>query len=98
MAKQDEKQRQRRRLQERAIEMAATNIWAEAVEINKQILAMGEDTDTYNRLGKAYLELGQYTQSHDCYQHALRLTPTNSIARKNLARLDILLARGVEQG
>jgi tetratricopeptide (TPR) repeat protein len=98
LAKQDEKQRQRRRLQERAIEMAATNIWAEAVEINKQILAMGEDTDTYNRLGKAYLELGQYTQSHDCYQQALRLTPTNSIARKNLARLDILLARGVEQG
>jgi tetratricopeptide (TPR) repeat protein len=98
LAKQDEKQRMRRRLQERAIELAATNIWAEAAEINRQILSMGEDADTYNRLGKAYLELGQYTQSHDAYQQTLRLNPTNTIARKNLARLDALLTRGVEQG
>jgi tetratricopeptide (TPR) repeat protein len=98
LAKQDEKQRMRRRLQERAIELAATNSWADAVEINRQILGMGEDADTYNRLGKAYLELGQYTQSHDAYQQTLRLNPTNTIARKNLSRLDSLLARGVEQG
>jgi tetratricopeptide (TPR) repeat protein len=98
LAKQDEKQRMRRRLQERAIELAATNSWADAVEINRQILGMGEDADTFNRLGKAYLELGQYTQSHDSYQQTLRLNPTNTIARKNLSRLDALLARGVEQG
>lgn len=98
MAKQDEKQRLRRRLQEHAIELAATNRWGEAVEINRQILTLGEDPDTYNRLGKAYLEIGKYVESHDAYQQTLRLVPTNSIARKNLARLEALLSRGIEQG
>lgn len=98
MAKQDEKQRIRRRLQERAVEAAAINRWDEAAEINRQILLLGEDVDTFNRLGKALMELGQYTESHDAYQQAMRLIPTNSIARKNVARLEALLARGHGSG
>ncbi len=98
MAKQDEKQRIRRKLQEKAIELAAMNKWEEAVDTNRQILTLGEDPDTYNRLGKALMELGQYSEAHDAYQHTLRLNPTNSIARKNLARLDALIARGIETG
>lgn len=98
MAKQDEKQRIRRRLQEKAIELAAINRWDEAAEINRQILQLGEDVDTFNRLGKALMELGQYTEAHDAYQQAMRITPTNSIARKNVARLEALLARGYGSG
>jgi tetratricopeptide (TPR) repeat protein len=98
LARQDEKMRIRRKLEERAVELAATNRWEEALEANRQILATGEDADTYNRLGKAYMELGQYTESHDAYQTTLKLQPTNSIARKNLARLDALIARGFESG
>jgi len=98
LAKQDEKMRIRRRLQEKAVELAATNRWEEAVETNRQILATGEDPDTYNRLGKALMELGQYAEAHDAYQQTLRLNPTNTIARKNLARLDALIARGFESG
>ena len=98
MAKQDEKQRIRRKLHEKAIELAAMNRWEEAVEINRQILSLGEDPDTYNRLGKALMELGRYAEAHDAYQHTLRLNPTNGIARKNLARLDALIARGIETG
>ncbi len=98
MAKQDEKQRIRRKLQEKAIELAAMNRWEEAVETNRQILQLGEDPDTYNRLGKALMELGQFTEARDAYQHTLRLNPTNSIARKNVARLDALIARGFESG
>ncbi len=98
MSRQDEKMRIRRRLEGRAVELAATNRWAEALEMNRQILTTGEDADTYNRLGKAYMELGQYTESHDSYQTTLKLQPTNGIARKNLARLDALLARGIESG
>lgn len=97
MAKQDEKQRLRRRLQEHAVELSATNRWAEAIDINRQILALGEDPDTYNRLGKALMEQGSYTESHDAYQQTLRLNPTNSIARKNVARLEALLHRGIDQ-
>jgi tetratricopeptide (TPR) repeat protein len=88
----------RRRLQERAVELAAMNKWEEAVEANRQILALGEDPDTYNRIGKAFMELGQYAEAHDAYQNTLKLTPTNSIARKNIARLDALIARGYESG
>lgn len=96
MARQDEKQRQRRRLQEQAIELAAHNRWDEALEVNRQILTIGEDADTYNRLAKAYMELGRYHEAHDTYQQTLRLNPTNTIARKNLARLEALLSRGIE--
>lgn len=98
MARQDEKQRIRRKLQEKAIELAAMNRWDEAADTNRQILQLGEDPDTYNRLGKALMEQGQYTEAHDAYQHTLRLNPTNSIARKNVARLDALIARGFESG
>jgi tetratricopeptide (TPR) repeat protein len=88
----------RRRLQEKAVELAAMNRWDEAVEANRQILGLGEDPDTYNRIAKALMELGQYTESHDTYQQTLRLQPTNAIARKNIARLDALIARGFESG
>lgn len=98
MAKQDEKMRIRRRLQERAVELAAMNKWEEALETNRQILGLGEDVDTYNRMGKAFMELGQYTESRDAYQNTLKITPTNGIARKNIARLDALIARGFESG
>jgi tetratricopeptide (TPR) repeat protein len=99
LSKQDEKQRIRRKLQEQAIELAAMNRWDEAAEINRQILKqLGEDTDTYNRLGKALMEQGMYTEAHSAYQETLRLTPTNSIGRKNVARLEALIARGFGSG
>lgn len=93
MTKQDEKLRARRRLQNQAVELAAKNRWDEALEMNRQILDLGEDVDTFNRLGKAYFELGRLTDSRDAYQRALKLTPNNPIARKNLERIDDLLAR-----
>ncbi len=93
MTKQDEKLRQRRRLQERAIDVASHNRWSEAVEINRQIIEIDQDTDAFNRLGKAYFELGKLTEAQSAYQEALRLTPTNGIARKNLERIGNLLSR-----
>lgn len=91
MTKQDEKLRQRRRLQDRAVELAAKNRWAEAIEVNRQIIEIEEDADGYNRLGKAYFETGKLAEARDAYQHALRLTPSNRIARKNLDRIEELL-------
>jgi tetratricopeptide (TPR) repeat protein len=93
LTKQDEKLRLRRRLQDQAVDLAAKNHWEEAVETNLHLIDLGEDADTYNRLGKAYFELGKLTEARDAYQNALRLNPTNAIARKNIERLDDLLAR-----
>ncbi|NJK78723.1 MAG: tetratricopeptide repeat protein [Chloroflexaceae bacterium] len=93
LAKQDEKQRLRRRLQDYAIELASSNRWEEAVDINRQILELGEDPSTFNRLGKAYFEMGTYQEAQDAYQQTLRLNPTNTIARRNLARLEAVISR-----
>lgn len=91
MAKQDEKLRLRKRLQEQAIELAAANRWEEAVEVNQKLIELSPDAETYNRLGKAYMELARYADAHDAYQQTLRVAPGNVIARKQVARLDSLL-------
>lgn len=92
MTKQDEKLRQRKRFQDRAIDLASKNRWAEAVDANLQSLAIEEDVDTYNRLGKAYYETGRLNDARDAYESALRILPANRIAKKNLERIDDLLA------
>jgi tetratricopeptide (TPR) repeat protein len=93
LTKQDEKLRLRRRLQDQAVDFAAKNRWEEAVETNLHLNNLGEDADTFNRLGKAYFELGKLTEAREAYQNALRINPTNSIARKNVERLNDLLSR-----
>ncbi len=93
MTKQDEKLRLRRRLQDQAIELAAKSRWEEAVETNLQIINLGEDADSFNRLGKAYFEVGRLGEARDAYGRALRLNANNLIARKNVERLDDLLVR-----
>jgi len=93
LTKQDEKLRLRRRLQDQAVDLAAKNRWEEAVETNLHMINLGEDADTWNRLGKAYFELGKLADGRDAYQKALRLNPNNSIARKNVDRVEELLAR-----
>lgn len=92
MAKQDEKMRLRKRMQEHAIEMAMNNRWEEAVEISQKLIDVSADPDNLNRLGKALMELGRYNEAREAYQHTMRLTPGNVIARKNLGRIESLLA------
>ncbi len=93
MARQEETFRARRRLQNQAIEFAANNQWAAAVEVNLQILELGADVDTLNRLGKASFELNQLEAAREYYRRGLELAPNNPIARKNVDRLDDLLSR-----
>lgn len=93
MTKQDEKLRLRRRLQDQAVDLAAKNRWEEAVETNLHLNNLGEDADTFNRLGKAYFEIGKLSEARSAYQSALRINPANSIARKNVERLNDLMAR-----
>ena len=83
----------RRQRTEQAISLAVQSRWAEAVEANQSILAVfKEDVDANNRLGKAFTELGQYEEARNAYGKALKLEPSNTIARKNLSRLSGLKA------
>lgn len=71
-----------------AIEFALAGRWREAIDTNKTILEVApDDVDAYNRLGRAYLEVGEYAMAREAYRRALELDPYNTIAQKNLRRL-----------
>lgn len=70
-----------------AIDAALRNDWETAVLINTQILKENpEDTDSMNRLGKAYLELGNTKKAITIFKSVLKLNKYDPIAEKNLQR------------
>jgi len=73
---------------EQAIALAAESRWLEAVVANKHILSVApDDVNALNRLGRASMEVGQYEGARDAYARTLVLSPSNTIAQKNLARV-----------
>jgi hypothetical protein len=74
-----------------AIALAMQGKWQEAIETNKSILELfPDDVDAYNRLGRAYMEKGEYGEAKKAYQRSLKLDAYNAIAKKNLLRLSQL--------
>lgn len=74
-------------LTSKAIGAALNNDWAKAVELNLKILKSGDQNiDCLNRLGKAYLELGDHKRACQIIRKALKIDKYDSIAQKNLAR------------
>ncbi|GCF10583.1 tetratricopeptide repeat protein [Dictyobacter arantiisoli] len=74
-----------------AIKQAQEGQWGEAASTNKSILNIfPQEPDAYNRLGKAYSELGQYSEARQAYSQTLKYNPSNTIAKKNLERLQTL--------
>ena len=91
--------RQRRQLADTAIGHATRGEWEAAVEANRELLELGPDTDTYNRLGKALAELGRDEEALEAYVQALERDSTNRIAERNVERLRVLVAnRGAGDG
>jgi hypothetical protein len=87
----EEKARLRRQMSERAIALAMKGQWKEAIAVNQSIIdVVPTDVDTYNRLGKAYMELGELVQARESYIKALEFDPSNTIAQKNLERISQL--------
>ena len=87
----EERARERRQLTEDAIRFARESRWEEAVAVNRQLLdTPPREVSTFNRLGKALSEIGNYSEAKQAYSDALALDPTNGIARKNLERLALL--------
>jgi tetratricopeptide (TPR) repeat protein len=97
MAYQEEEQvRLRRQQSKNAIALAMQGRWREAVVANQEIIeSFPSDIDAYNRLGKAHMELGQYSPAKEAYNRAMELDPYNIIAQKNLRRLSYLAESGV---
>src|SRR5438132_12638351 len=81
----EEKARLKKQWTELAIQQALASQWEEAVSTNKNILNLfPSEPDAYNRLGKAYSELGQYTEARQSYSQTLKYSPNNTIAKKNV--------------
>ncbi len=71
-----------------AIKLALSGDWERAVDVNRAILELfPEDCETGNRLAKALMELGDYTEAGRVLEELCRRSPTNTIAHKNLSRL-----------
>jgi tetratricopeptide (TPR) repeat protein len=88
----EDRLRLKRLRSEKAVQLAMQNRWEEAAELNRQILELfPNDVDTFNRLGKALLELGRYSEAREAYEQAARLDPGSTIAQKNIQRLSKLI-------
>lgn len=81
----------RRQSTKQAIDLAMQGGWREAIAVNQNILEMfPEDVEALNRLGRAYLELGEYKEAEAAYRRSTEIDPYNAIAVKNLQRLSYL--------
>jgi len=81
----------RRRRSKQAIALAMQGRWREAVVANQSLIeSFPNDVNAYNRLGRAHMELGEYSQAKEAYSRAIELAPYNMIAKKNLERLSRL--------
>jgi len=91
----EEQARLIRRSSKQAIALAMEGRWREAIAANKGIIEnYPNDVDAYNRLGRAYMELGEYSLAREAYSRAKELDPYSTIAEKNLRRLSHLRETG----
>jgi len=89
--REEERTKLKRQSSKQAIALAMQGRWREAVAANMTLLeSFPNDVDIYNRLGRAYMELGEYSQSREAYEKTVELDPYNTIAIKNLNRLSHL--------
>jgi tetratricopeptide (TPR) repeat protein len=80
-----------------AIRAALTGDWAKAVEINSELFEdYPDDTETLNRLGHAYAELGQINKANTTYKKVLEIDPYNPIAKRNMDKLSTLRGSSVK--
>jgi tetratricopeptide (TPR) repeat protein len=86
--------RAKAQLGKQAIRCALNGEWEQAAAANRQILGIcPTDCEATNRLAKALMELGDYPEARQILEQLQLRSPSNVIARKNLARLDHLQSR-----
>jgi hypothetical protein len=94
--REEDKARLRRKASQEAIALAMQSRWQEAITVNQSIIDLfPTDIDAYNRLGRAYMELGEFAKAKNAYNRTIELDPLNPIAQRNLQRLSLLRASKV---
>lgn len=80
-----------------AISAALAGDWKKAIALNLAVIKKeSKDVDSWNRLGRAYMELGLKTKAKEAYEKVLRLDKFNNIATRNLQFLKV--AKAVKGG
>ncbi len=75
-----------------AVLQAMQGKWKDAIKLNQEIISENpNDVDAYNRLGKAFSEIGEIKKSKNAFGKALELSPQNVIAKKNLTRINLMV-------
>ena len=78
-------------LNQKAIDLALSCQWEEAVNLNLQLLESDPKNIQYlNRLAKAQFELGKYSECKKIYNQVLEIDPYNAIAQKNLKKISAI--------
>ena len=91
MSYHDKQGKIKRQISKQAIALALEGQWEEAISVNQGIIvSFPNDVDAFNRLGKAFMELGDYAKAKESYTKAAQMDQYNTIARKNLQRLEQL--------
>ena len=89
--REEDKDRLKRKASQEAIALAMQSRWREAVAVNQSIVeSFPTDVDAYNRLGRAFMELGDVARAKEAYRRTLELDANNAIAERNLHRLSLL--------
>jgi tetratricopeptide (TPR) repeat protein len=71
-------------LQKQSVDAALKGDWKKAIDLNLLILEkFPDDMDTKARLGKAYLQVKDFTKAKKLFKEILDKDPINAIARKN---------------
>lgn len=74
-------------LAQKAVGLALTGKWSEALELNLQILEMTpNDLEALNRLARCYSEIGNVAKAVSTTQKVLKIDPQNTIAQKCLLK------------
>jgi len=91
MASETTKPATRKQIAEDARQAALAGDWTGAIALNQQLLERSpRDAEAYNRIGRAHLEQGNYSEAIEAYTQALKIDKANIIARRNLQRLELL--------
>jgi len=72
-------------LQKQAIDAALSGNWKAAIELNSSLLKKTpKDVDTKLRIGRAYIQIHEFTKAISIFNDVLKQDPINQIALKNL--------------
>ncbi len=86
-----DKSKLRRDWSKEAISLALKGEWQRATEVNQAILSLfSDDVDAMNRLGRAFMEINEYGRAREVLAEVALKAPYNTIAKKNLTRLEQL--------